>query len=120
MRDTLVNDNVPQTLIFLLLGCVPADAVTPLVAHLANVGFEGVYSNSLTNKMRVFDELQVEAVEVCEDIDALHFDVVRVVDEHKVGVNLPAAILTNRNGYIVSLVLRMYVHAGNGSESQQW
>ena len=116
--DALVDDDVPHTRVELLFRRVPVDAISPLVPHLTNLEAQRLYWNLFLDEVRVYNKLEEKLIEVGEDVDALPFYIIAVIDEHEVRVDFPATILAHNDRHIVSL-LRGNVSTADGPISEQ-
>ena len=100
--DALVQGPVPLFDVH-FLRCVEADSIAPKVRDVANLEFEFVDCSISSHKMRVFDELEEELIEVSLDVDTLQFRIIVLADQDVIGVDLEAAILASDYSNVVAL-----------------
>ena len=85
------------------LRCVEADSIAPKVRDVANLELKIFDRGISSHKMRVFDELEEELIEVSLDVDALHPRIIVLADQNVVRVDLEAAILASDYANVVAL-----------------
>lgn len=74
-----MQNDFPDSWILLLFSRVEADTITPEVPYLMHNEVQVFNMNFFFYFMWIFDELQIELVEVCLDVNALHCYVVPVI-----------------------------------------
>ena len=116
--DPSIYGSSPGLLPILLdLSRVKTDSVAPKVTNLADFKIQIDDARVLSDFVGIFDELEEELIEVSLDVHTLQLWIDVLVDEHEVGVDLKAAILTQHNANLE--LLSILVLLSNGAVLEQ-
>ena len=105
LRDAPVDDPIPFDGVLLNFGRAHADSVPPRVEYCSNLEFQLAHRVIRCHRVSILDELQVELVEVCGNINALKLMVVVLVDEKEIRVDFEPAVFSQDDRHLILLAV---------------